>query len=233
MRTNTFGFSSITAVAAIVVIIIAAVIYFNTAGSPDAASNQGADKNAMTQDDAMMDGLEMMEDGDVVQDDSMMQDEDEMMEGEDSMMEPDDTMMKDDAMQNDSIMHDDDLSFSGTVLAGAAAKLIDYNKADYEKALASDKLAVLYFYANWCPVCKEETTAALYPAFNELSGSSVVGFRVNFDDSDTDDDEIALAREFGVAYQHTKVFVKNNKRVLKSPESWDKERYAREIEKAL
>ncbi|MBI4992499.1 MAG: cupredoxin domain-containing protein [Candidatus Harrisonbacteria bacterium] len=121
--------------------------------------------------------------------------------------------------------------FAGQVIAGKSAPLLDFNKSDYDQALRSDKLVVLYFYATWCPICKYETISALYPAFNELKSDKIVGFRVNYNDSDTDQDETNLAREFGVAYQHTKVFVKNGQRILKSPESWNKERYLSEINK--
>ena len=119
-------------------------------------------------------------------------------------------------------------NFNGKILAGKSSFVLDFTKSDYEKALESDKLIVLYFYANWCPICKEEIKN-LYTAMNEYSGDDIIGFRVNYNDSDTDKHEKALAREFGVAYQHTKVFVKNNQRVLKSPESWEKQRYLDEI----
>ena len=76
-------------------------------------------------------------------------------------------------------------------------------------------------------------TNALYPAFDELDLEGVVGFRVNYNDNQTDNDEKDLAREFGVAYQHTKVFVKDGERILKSPESWDKGRYLEEINSAI
>lgn len=124
-------------------------------------------------------------------------------------------------------------TFTGTLLAGstAAAPLYDFNKADYDKAIAQKRNILLYFYANWCPECKIEIPI-LYETFNHLSKNDynfVVGFRVNFNDSDTDSDEVALARELGVAYQHTKVLVKNGQRVLKSPETWDAARYLKEI----
>lgn len=123
--------------------------------------------------------------------------------------------------------------YTGTVLAGKSAPLLDFTKADYDVAVKSDKLVVLYFYANWCPICKAETANALYPVFNELTSDKVIGFRVNYNDSDTDSNEKALASQFGVAYQHTKVFVKNGQRILKSPEGWDDKRYDMEINKAL
>ncbi len=122
--------------------------------------------------------------------------------------------------------------YKGAVLAGKQAKVLDFNKADYDAALKSNNLVVLYFYATWCPLCKLEIPK-LYESFNQLSTDKVVGFRVNYNDDDTDDAEKALAREFGVAYQHTKVFVKNGKRVLKSPESWDTQRYISEINSQL
>ncbi|MCR4330380.1 MAG: thioredoxin family protein, partial [Patescibacteria group bacterium] len=155
---------------------------------------------------------------------AMMEKEgDAMMEKEgEAMMEDDAAMMK----KEDGAMM---AKYTGTVLAGSSAPLLEFNKADYDAAIASDKLVVLYFYANWCPVCKEETKNSLYPAFNELTTDKVVGIRVNYKDSDTDKDEENLARQFGVPYQHTKVFVKNGKQILKSPDGWDKARYITEI----
>jgi thiol-disulfide isomerase/thioredoxin len=127
-----------------------------------------------------------------------------------------------------------DPSFSGKILAGSSSPLLDFVRSDYDVAAKTDKLIILYFYANWCPICREEVPNALIPAFQELSGNSmVIGFRVNYNDSDTDGDERNLARELGVAYQHTKVFVKNGRRILKAPDSWRKERYISEIKRAL
>lgn len=142
-------------------------------------------------------------------------------EGEVMMEKEDDSMVKDEPM----------IKYSGSVIAGKLSPLLDFNKTDYDQALSTDKLLVLYFYANWCPICKVEIASALYPAFNELTGDKVIGFRVNYNDNKTDNDEKNLAREFGIAYQHTKVFLKNGQRVLKSPESWNKSRYLEEINK--
>jgi thioredoxin 1 len=125
------------------------------------------------------------------------------------------------------------IQFSGTVLAGSQAPLIDFNQSDYQAALASDKLVVLYFYATWCPICRNEVSNGLYPAFNELNSDKVVGFRVNYNDSDTDGNEKDLAKQFNVTYQHTKVFLLNGQRVLKSPATWNKQKYWDEINDAL
>lgn len=120
----------------------------------------------------------------------------------------------------------------GAILAGTSAPLLDFTKAEYDAAIASDKLVVLYFYANWCPICKAEFPL-MQEAFNGLQTDKVIGFRVNYNDNETDNDEKNLAREFGVAYQHTKVFVKDGERILKSPEGWDRERYNTEINNAI
>ena len=143
-----------------------------------------------------------------------------------------DSMMKDDKMMEDKNGAMMELKFSGQVLAGTKSPLLDFNKIDYDKAITSDKLVILYFYANWCPICKAEFPK-MQEAFNELTTDEVIGFRVNYNDDQTDSYEEALARQYGVAYQHTKVFIRNGQRILKSPESWDEKRYDIEISKAL
>lgn len=112
--------------------------------------------------------------------------------------------------------------YTGNLIAGIVTPYLDFKKADYEKALSEGKIIVLNFYANWCPVCRAEAPD-VKAGFDSLNNENVVGFRVNYNDPDTDESEKALAKEFGVTYQHTKVILKNGAYVFKETVQWSKE----------
>lgn len=143
-----------------------------------------------------------------------------------------DSMMIKKNNEEDSMMMIQTKDFSGNVLAGSTTKYIEFSKEDFELALSQNKIILLYFYANWCPPCKAEQVK-VHAAFDELAKENVVGFRVNYKDSETDSFEESLAKEHGITYQHTKVILKDGERVLKAPDTWDKTRYIEEIEKVV
>lgn len=66
---------------------------------------------------------------------------------------------------------------------------------------SANKRRVLFFYANWCPTC--------IPADKDFKENidkipdDVVLIRVNYNDTETDENEKALARKYVVTYQHT------------------------------
>lgn len=215
-----FAMPVIIAIVALVV-VIGGISYFATRNQSQTTQSPASEKT--------------LEDGTVVKPDgTMVKPDGTMVKTDGTMIKPDGgTMEKKDG---ETMMKKDEgammAKYTGTVLAGKSAPLLDFTKVDYDAALKSDKLIVLYFYANWCPICKVEFPV-MQKAFNELTTDKVIGFRVNYNDNQTDSNEVALAKQFGVAYQHTKVFVKNDQRILKSPESWDENRYNVEISKAL
>lgn len=156
---------------------------------------------------------------------------DEMMmeEGGDVMMEESDPMM-----EEDSMVMEDSTSFQGNgeVLAGSTTPLLDFRSEDYQKALAEGRTILLYFYANWCPICTAELPH-LYAGFDAVNLPNVVGFRVNYNDNETDDAEEQLARQFGIAYQHTKVIVKDGQQTLKDGSTWETDRYIEALQNAV
>jgi len=107
--------------------------------------------------------------------------------------------------------------------AGPGAPYVPFTKAAYDEALSSGKVIYLEFYANWCPICAQQAPG-IEAAFARIDDPDVVGFRVNYKDSETDADEQELARKFGVAYQHTHIIIGRDGQVAKrSGEVWDEE----------
>lgn len=118
--------------------------------------------------------------------------------------------------------------YQGQVIAGSASRYLAFTKADYDKALQAGKIIFLDFYANWCPICRAEAPV-IEAGFNGLTTDQIVGFRVNFNDNDTDADEKALAEQFRIPYQHTKVILKNGQEVARYLDQWTKEDFEKEI----
>jgi len=82
-----------------------------------------------------------------------------------------------------------------------------YNKQEFESALLAGKVVMLYFTANWCPICKEQEPVNK-EALTELSSDSeIIAFRVHILDSEETAETKALAEEYGVRYQHTAVLI--------------------------
>ena len=118
--------------------------------------------------------------------------------------------------------------YSGKVLAGNSSPFLEFKKEDYEKALKSGKIIFLDFYANWCPICRAETPD-VHAGFDSLATDKIIGFRVNFNDSETDEDEKKLAKDFNVPYQHTKIILKEGLEILRSVDQWNKEKFLEEL----
>lgn len=86
-----------------------------------------------------------------------------------------------------------------------SAEYIPFTQAGYEAVLASHEPVYIFFYASWCPYCKEQDPRT-QEVFKNLPFHAH-GFRVNYNDSDTDADEKTLAKKFNVTYQHTGIYL--------------------------
>lgn len=79
------------------------------------------------------------------------------------------------------------------------SRYVEYSKTALDQAAIGRR--VLYFYANWCPICKPAD--ADFKANSSKIPSDVTVIRVNYSDADTDQEEKNLAKEYAVTYQHT------------------------------
>lgn len=125
-----------------------------------------------------------------------------------------------------------DVKYGGPVFAGTVSPLLDFNETDFNTALKSGKIILLYFYNSADPKSQDEFKVA-QAAFNELTNDQVVGFRVNFNDNATDDTERALAQQLKVTASNTKVIIKNGEPEFTSTDNWNKETYLAEISNSL
>lgn len=79
------------------------------------------------------------------------------------------------------------------------SRYIPYSKVAYDAT--SGKRRVLYFYATWCPTCKQANEDFIANP-NKIPEDMVV-IRTNYNDPDTDQEEKELAKKYGITYQHT------------------------------
>ena len=86
-----------------------------------------------------------------------------------------------------------------TMEKSASSRYVEYSKAALYQAAAGRR--VLYFYANWCPVCRPAD--ANFKENASKIPEDVTVLRVNYNDTDTNQEEKDLAKQYGITYQHT------------------------------
>lgn len=100
-------------------------------------------------------------------------------------------------------------TYKGEIIAGSTTPYIRYNKVDFDKARSEGKAIYIYVYATWCPICAAERPSIL-AAFDELDSPTAVGFETHWIDGQDNNEDHDLQRTFGVAQQHTHIFLKKD-----------------------
>ncbi len=129
------------------------------------------------------------------QSDSMINKDEVMLPNDKkALMEPAEAMMK----------KDEQVTEGDNMMAGS--RYVMYSKSLLESS--SSNRRVLFFYASWCPICKP-ADASFREKENKIPRDVRV-IRVNYNDSDTDQEEKDLAKKYGITYQHTFVQIDNS-----------------------
>lgn len=92
----------------------------------------------------------------------------------------------------------------------SASRYVEYSKAALDQAASNRR--VLFFYANWCPTCRP-TDANLKENTSKIPVDVTV-IRVNYNDTETDQEEKDLAKKYGITYQHTFVQIDSQGREI-------------------
>lgn len=85
------------------------------------------------------------------------------------------------------------------LVAQENARYLAYSPEAFSQS--SDDRRVLFFYANWCPTC-QPVDKNLQENQDQLP-EDVTVIRVNYNDTETSDEEKELAKQYGITYQHT------------------------------
>lgn len=112
--------------------------------------------------------------------------------------------------KEESVVKDEIATASGQMMDNQSAKYVEYSKAILDSSVSGRR--VLFFYANWCPICRPADTN-----FKENIGKipgDVTLIRVNYNDTDTDQEEKDLAKQYGITYQHTFVQIDEDGREI-------------------
>ncbi len=91
------------------------------------------------------------------------------------------------------------VGLDGTTDKKINSRYVEYSKAALDKSVNNRR--VLFFYTNWCPICKPAD--ADFTTNTSKIPSNVTVIRVNYSDTDTDQEEKDLAKKYGITYQHT------------------------------
>lgn len=127
-------------------------------------------------------------------------------------LRPTPSMTDTDSMQQDDSMMNEDSAIDNQVpTSEKTGAYVNYYEGILDEY--ADKKIVLFFYANWCPTC-QPVDREIGRRAAEIPDDTVI-INVNYNDTDTDANEEALAERFSVTYQHTFVVLENGQEVAK------------------
>jgi thiol-disulfide isomerase/thioredoxin len=131
-------------------------------------------------------------------------------------------MKKDEAMEKGSAP--EGRMMEPGLIGGGISRYYNWDKAKFDQASKEGKTIYLEFSANWCPICQSQEPE-LIAGFAALDDPNVVGFKIHYKDDQSTPESQTLIEQYQIAYQHTKVIIKNGKIVKKNPESWTKDKF--------
>lgn len=124
------------------------------------------------------------------------------------------------------------LRYSGRVISGITSPLLIFTKSDYVRALEESRVILLYFFDDREQICKTEFLH-ISTAFHDLEEENVIGFILNFNETEAKRAEKIMREEMNVVAPNTKMIVKDGTILKKDASTWIKEKYIAEIKNAL
>lgn len=119
--------------------------------------------------------------------------------------------LMDDSLTADETMSGENSEPEESMVTREEKGYVAYSSEGYS-SIENDR-HVLFFYADWCPTCRP-VDRELQERSGELPADLTV-VRVNYNDTDTDSSEEALADQYGITYQHTFVLIEDGEVVTR------------------
>ena len=85
----------------------------------------------------------------------------------------------------------------------------NYSKLEYDKALLTKRVVVLFFTANWCNLCIDQDIVNK-EVLDSLTKEGVVGLKIHILDSQTTTESDLLAKKFDVTKENSYVLLDKN-----------------------
>jgi thiol-disulfide isomerase/thioredoxin len=104
-----------------------------------------------------------------------------------------------------------------------------YKKEAFNESLKSDKVAMLFFGANWCSTCALEYGSYTQMAGDYSGNKDLIIYYVHIEDDQISEEDKEVANAHNIISRSSKVLFYNGKKVISTASPWTSQKLIAEI----